>query len=117
MKIAHLIEKVQAHYQLAPDYPFEKHPDIFVFRHTKNKKWLCLYAEIKTQALFSEEEKKIPLINVKVRPDEMTQLLATDGILPAYHMNKKHWVSVLLDKASDELIWELVNHSYELTKK
>ncbi len=73
--------------------------------------------KLKHKRFFQRKEKKIPLINVKVRPDEMTQLLATDGILPAYHMNKKHWVSILLDKASDDLIWELVNHSYELTKK
>lgn len=38
------------------------------------------------------------------------------GILPAYHMNKEHWVSVLLEEADAELIWGVLADSFQLTQ-
>lgn len=41
-----------------------------------------------------------------------------NGILPAYHMNKEHWITILLDgTVSKEKICELIDISYELTGK
>jgi predicted DNA-binding protein (MmcQ/YjbR family) len=38
------------------------------------------------------------------------------GFLPAYHMNKEHWLTVLLDNTVPEKeIYELIDDSYELT--
>lgn len=40
-----------------------------------------------------------------------------DGIYPAFHMNHKHWISLILDDTlSDSLIMELVSKSYNLTE-
>ena len=37
------------------------------------------------------------------------------GIQPGYHMNKTHWNSVYLNEdVSDQLLVELIDHSYEL---
>lgn len=37
-----------------------------------------------------------------------------EGITPAYHMNKKHWISVHFDKdVPDKMIKELVRQSYD----
>ena len=37
---------------------------------------------------------------------------------PAYHMNKEHWNTVIInDKADNGIIKELIELSYELTKK
>lgn len=67
---------------------------------------------------------KFEFINLKCDPDRALELrVEFDGITPGYHMSKKHWNSVSLDgSVSDELIYELINHSYDrvcasLTKK
>jgi predicted DNA-binding protein (MmcQ/YjbR family) len=39
-----------------------------------------------------------------------------DGILPAYHMNKEHWISVILDKVDDGQIMALIEDSFYLTQ-
>ncbi|MBQ5522570.1 MAG: MmcQ/YjbR family DNA-binding protein, partial [Oscillospiraceae bacterium] len=40
------------------------------------------------------------------------------GILPGYHMNKDNWLTILLDgSAEDELIKELFELSFDLTKQ
>ena len=39
-------------------------------------------------------------------------------IIPGYHMNKQHWNTLDLTGAlPDELIYELIDHSYNLIKK
>ena len=58
-------------------------------------------------------------LNIKTNP-EYSELLrkSYDYIIPAYHMNKEHWNTIILsDKCDEELIKELLELSYELTCK
>jgi len=57
-----------------------------------------------------------PAVNLKCDPERAIQLREhyTD-IRPGYHMNKKHWNTLLLSgECSDELVLELMDHSYRL---
>ena len=63
-------------------------------------------------------------VNLKCDPEEAVALRERyDSVLPGYHMNKKHWNSVLMDGSiPDKLFLKWVDHSYEqvvktLTKK
>lgn len=64
----------------------------------------------------SEWEKGSPSVNLKCNPDKAIWLRSEyGGILPGFHMNKKHWNTVLInDDVPDILIKQLINHSYEL---
>lgn len=55
-------------------------------------------------------------INLKCDPEEAVLLREKyDAVLPGYHMNKKHWNTVLVDGSiSDRLIYEWTDHSYNL---
>lgn len=55
-------------------------------------------------------------INLKCNPERAVELREQhESILPGYHMNKKHWNTVLLDGAlPDTLLKELILHSYQL---
>ena len=58
----------------------------------------------------------IDILNVKISPAQGEELRKTPGIYPAYHMNHKTWISVVLDETlADEKIGELINTSYQLT--
>jgi predicted DNA-binding protein (MmcQ/YjbR family) len=54
--------------------------------------------------------------NLKCDPEYAEELRATyAGIIPGYHMSKKHWNSVFIEEdVEDQLILSLVDHSYEL---
>jgi len=58
-------------------------------------------------------------VNLKCNPERAVELRELhDGILPGYHMNKKHWNTVLCNgSVNDKLILEMVDHSYELILK
>lgn len=55
-------------------------------------------------------------INLKCDPEKAIELREQfKGIIPGYHMNKKHWNSLkTASDVSDSLVKELTNHSYEL---
>ena len=56
-------------------------------------------------------------LNLKCPPDLAQILCGTyRGVLPAYHMNKTHWITVRLHSdVPDEEIVKLLNLSYDLT--
>jgi predicted DNA-binding protein (MmcQ/YjbR family) len=55
-------------------------------------------------------------INLKCDPEKAVQLREQyEAVQPGYHMNKKHWNTVIMDGSiSDKLVKELIDHSYEL---
>ncbi len=57
-----------------------------------------------------------PSVNLKCDPERAIELREQhSSIIPGYHMNKTHWNTVIMDGAvSDKLIYELVEHSYNL---
>ena len=54
--------------------------------------------------------------NVKCDPDKAVDLRDRyDAVQPGYHMNKKHWNTVIVDGSiSTQLLKEMIDHSYEL---
>ena len=56
-------------------------------------------------------------INLKCDPEKSILLRGEfEGVIPGFHMSKKHWNTVTINKSdvSDDLIRELINHSYVL---
>ncbi|MEI6865143.1 MmcQ/YjbR family DNA-binding protein [Flavicella sp.] len=59
-------------------------------------------------------EKTPPRINLKCDPEKSLDLQeAYEQIMPGFHMNKKHWITVEYTNLSD-FFYELVDHSYKL---
>lgn len=54
--------------------------------------------------------------NVKCDPDKAIELREEFScVLPGYHMNKKHWNTIVVDgSASSNQLKEWIDHSYEL---
>lgn len=100
----------------APEYLWEDTPDAFILRHRENRKWYALVMAVPRARLRLEGDGTVDVLNVKCGPLLGGSYRAEPGVLPAWHMNKNHWLSVLLDgTASDAVIRELLSISYELT--
>ncbi|QVY64114.1 MmcQ/YjbR family DNA-binding protein [Polaribacter sp. Q13] len=62
-------------------------------------------------------EKSEAKVNLKCNPEKAEELREEyEGISAGFHMNKKHWNTVLLNSSdvSDDLAKELIDHSYDL---
>jgi predicted DNA-binding protein (MmcQ/YjbR family) len=58
--------------------------------------------------------------NVKCDPDKAIELREEypQSVLPGYHMNKKHWNTIMVDGTlSSKQLKEYIDHSYELVKR
>ena len=60
-----------------------------------------------------------PSINLKCDPPLAIELRERySSVIPGYHMNKKHWNTVLLDGTiPDNEVFRWIHHSYDLVKK
>lgn len=103
-------------YNTAPDYPFDEDFETAVLRHHSNRKWYAIVMRVSRRKFGFESDEIIDVVNLKLPLEMFGSFGAVDGVYPAYHMNKLHWISVLLPDAADDLIEYLVNASYEATK-
>ena len=112
-----LFEYIQEEYGVMPDYPFanEWAPSP-VFRHKDNKKWFALGMFISRSKVSGNSDKQTWALNVKCDPIFKSALLDKKGVYTAYHMNKEHWLTILIDEASDDDIKFAISMSFDLTK-
>ena len=103
-------------YNTTADYPFDEDFGTAVLRHSGNRKWYAIVMCVSRRKFGFDSDEVIDVVNLKLPLDMFGSFGAADGVYPAYHMNKLHWISVLLPDASDDLIEFLVNASYEATK-
>lgn len=95
---------------------WEKTPDNEVWRHETNGKWFGIIMDIPGNRVGLERGEVIDVLNVKCEPEMVTLLVSQPGFAPAYHMNKTHWISILLNgTAPDETIYQLLDMSYDMT--
>ena len=107
---------VQEKYGNQLEYLWEKSPDTAVLRHESNQKWYAVLMKISWEKLDKGREGLVEVINVK--HDQVVSLLQEKGIYPAFHMNKRYWISVPLDESlSDQQILDLTERSWDLTRK
>ena len=103
-------------YGTSPDYPFDEDFETAVLRHGDNRKWYAIVMKVSRRKLGIDSDEVIDVVNLKLPTEMFGSFGATDGVYPAYHMNKLHWISVLLPDAPDETVQFLVNVSFEATK-
>lgn len=119
---------IKKEYGVEPDYPWGKYPGNAVFRHGDNKKWFALVMTVSRDKLGlaggladgmaeASEADEVDVVNVKLDdPVFMDMLLHQKGYLPAYHMNKNNWISVLLDgTAALNDIYSVIDFSFAAT--
>lgn len=112
-----VFEYIKEEYNTYPEHLWEKSPLDAVFKHTTNNKWYGIIMNISKERLGLEETENIDILNVKCPPEMIGSLRLSKGFLPAYHMNKEHWITILLDgSVESKKIKQLIDLSYELTK-
>ena len=103
-------------YSTSPDYPFDEDFETAVLRHTDSRKWYAIVMKVSRRKFDFDSDEVIDVVNFKLPTDMFGSFGASDGVYSAYHMNKLHWISVLLPDAPDDVVQFLVNASYEATR-
>ncbi len=103
-------------YNVTPDFPWKKYPNFATFRHS-NGKCFAIVMDLNKEKFGLTGDKIISVVNLKNSPLMIGSLTCENGIFPAYHMNKEHWISVFLDDSvPDDKIKLLLDISFNFTK-
>lgn len=101
-------------YGTEPEYLWAKNPTYAVFRHPASRKWYAAVMDLPRNRLGLSGDSSVDVLDIKCDSVFIGSLLAEDGFLPAYHMNKNTWISVLLDETvPDEKIFPLLEWSFD----
>ena len=99
-----ILRHIQEVYSVSPEALWPETPDNEIFRRPGSGKWFAVLMSVERRCLGLAAQGAVDVLNVKCDPRMVGSLLVQQGFLPAYHMNKDHWISILLDDAvSDEI--------------
>ena len=107
-----LLDYAKEKYKTEPDNPFSGDGVSAVLRTPKGK-WYGLIMNITYKNLGIPSDGEITVINLKHPPEKMKETVDNKAVFPAYHMNKKYWITVILSPDIPfEKITALLDESY-----
>ena len=115
-KAKELLKRTESEWGVTPDFLWERNPDAAALRHLADQKWFAVLMRIDWSKLDVNKSGLVEVLNVKSQV--VGEALKRSGVYPAYHMNKKYWLSLPLEGSlSDEELWDFLSTSYQVTKK
>ena len=101
-----------------PEYLWEDLPNAAIIRRADNRKWYVLLMTILPKRLGLVGDEPIEIVDLRFDADALPSKIDNQRFFAGYHMNKKHWITILLD-GSVPLgeILECVDKSYLLAEK
>ena len=109
-----ITQHIQDTYGTEAEYLWADSPGNAVFRHPARKKWFAAMMHVLPEKLGFRGEEPLNVMDIKCGTIMIGSLLMEKGFLPAYHMNKNHWISILLnDSVPDAQIFPLLELSYD----
>lgn len=114
-----IVKAIKKDYNVDPEWLWgQSFDDPSVFRHQDSLKWFGIIMQIPYSKFGRDDDSLTNVMNVKLKPEEICELIKIDGYELAYHMNKKSWLSIILDDSRDDKeILSLIAKSYSLTER
>ena len=109
-----ITQYIQDTYGSQAEYLWADSPGNAIFRHPASKKWYAALMRVLPEKLGLAGEEALDVMDIRCSTIMIGSLLSTKGFLPAYHMNKNHWISIVLDNSvPDDQITPLLELSYD----
>lgn len=113
-----LLEYAQEKYGESCEYLWEKFPDNGVLRRADNRKWYAAILTTNGNKVGLSTDEIVEIVDLRAEEDEVPELIVRRGFAPAWHMNKKSWVTVHLNGMVEfSTITELLDKSRVLALK
>ncbi len=113
-----IITYVRKKYGDELEFLWEKFPDNAIWRRKDNEKWYGALLTVKASKLGLDGDVMIEILDLRIKPTDIETTVDKKRFFMGYHMNKKHWYTLLLDGSiSTEEICRRIDESYLLAKK
>lgn len=113
-----LIGYVRATYGDEPEYLWKKFPENAIWRRKDNRKWYGVILTVSRRKLGLDSDEKAEIVDLRVPTEDIEKYVDGKSVFYGYHMNKKHWISVLPQDDEDlNKICKAIDISYALAAK
>lgn len=113
-----IVQYVRTKYKDELEFLWEKFPKNAIFRRKDNKKWYAALLTIPQNKIGLEGNELTEIIDLRIDPTQVESLVDGKRYFPGYHMNKKHWVTICLNKTIPlNEIFNWIDSSYIRAKK
>lgn len=100
------------------EYLWEKFPENGVLRRKDNRKWYAAILTVAGNKVGLSTEDLTEIVDLRAEEQVVDSLKDRRGFAPAWHMNKKSWITVLLNGSVElSTIERMIDHSRELALK
>lgn len=84
-------------YETGEECLFPKHPTYGTLKVKENGKWFVMFMTIPWRYLGVDRDGEASVMNLKNTPEKILQRIDHKTYFPAYHMNKRYWITIVLD--------------------
>lgn len=110
-----LIAHVRDIYGDEPEFLWKNFPDNAIWRRKDNRKWYGVLLTVSKKKLGLESDEIVEIIDLREQPEMIKSLLEQSDYYPGWHMNKKHWYTIILDgTVSFDEICHHIDVSYKI---
>lgn len=112
-----LIQYAGEKYGSEPEFLWEKFSDNAVLRRKDTEKWFAVLLTVSRRKLGIDSEETVEIIDLRTEAENLPALVDGEKFFPGWHMNKKHWFTIILDgSVSFEEICKRIDESWNLAK-
>ena len=105
-------------YQVDCEYLWERYPDCGVLRRKDNRKWYAVVMTVAGNKVGLSTDSLVEIVDFRAQAEVVNSLVGQRGYAPAWHMNKKSWITVLLNGSVEfSTIAEMLENSRALAAK
>ena len=90
-----ILSFAEAEWGETPEFLWKNFPDYAVLRRKDTDKWYALLARLTADKVGGSKKDIIEVVNLR-----RTEGMDGSRFLPAYHMNKKTWATIVLDRTT-----------------
>lgn len=113
-----LIQYVREKYGDELEFLWKKFSDNAIWRRKDTNKWYAVLLIVSKRKLGIDSDETVEILDLRIKQENLDDLLDNKKYFAGYHMNKKHWYTICLDDSvSFEEICERVAISYTLALK
>lgn len=113
-----IIEFVKREFNSPLEFLWPKFSNNAICRRSDNQKWFILFIKLSADKIGLAKKGEIEIIDIRIKCEQAEQLIDNKIFFPAYHMNKKSWITIKLDSVENICqVYDLIRKSYELALK
>lgn len=112
-----IIEFIKNKYFDELEFLWKKFPNNAIWRRKDSDKWYGVLLVLSKRKLGINSDEIIDIIDLRAEKSDIIMLVDNKSYFYGYHMNKKHWITIVLDGSIPlEEIYGIIDKSYELAK-